>query len=32
MPSIPIVLPHVRDIIEPSTNEQARAAYLERQM
>ena len=30
MPTIPIVLPHVRDILEPSLNEQARAAYLER--
>ena len=32
IPSIPIVLPHVRDILEPSSNEQTRAAYLERQM
>ena len=32
MPTIPTVLPHVRDILEPSSNEQARAAYLERQM
>ena len=32
MPTIPIVLPCVRDILEPSLNEQARAAYLERQM
>ena len=32
MPSIPIVSPHVRNILEPSSNEQARAAYLERQM
>ena len=32
MPMIPIILPHVRDILEPSLNEQARAAYLERQM
>ena len=32
MPTIPIVLPHVRDILEPSLNEQARAAYLQRQM
>ena len=32
MPYIPIVLPPVRDIIEPSSSEQARAAYLERQM
>ena len=29
MPTIPIVLPHIRDILEPSSNEQARAAYLE---
>ena len=27
MSTIPIVLPHVRDILEPSLNEQARAAY-----
>ena len=27
LPTIPIVSPHVRDIIEPSSNEQARAAY-----
>ena len=32
MPTIPIVLPHVRDILEPSLSKQARAAYLERQM
>ena len=32
MPMIPIVLPHVRDILGPSSNEQARAAYVERQM
>ena len=32
IPSIPIVLPHVRDILEPSSSEQTRAAYLERQM
>ena len=32
MPTIPFVLPHVRDILEPSSNEQTRAAYLERQM
>ena len=25
-------IPHVRDILEPSSNEQARATYLERQM
>ena len=30
MPTIPIVLPHVRDILEPSSNKQVRAAYLER--
>ena len=29
---IPAVLPHVRDILEPSFNKQARATYLERQM
>ena len=32
MATIPVVLPHVRDILEPSLNEQARAAYLERQI
>ena len=32
MPTAPAVLPHVRDILEPSSNEQARAAYLEKQM
>ena len=32
MPTIPIVSPYVRDILEPSLIEQARAAYLERQM
>ena len=32
MPTIPIVSPHVRDILEPSLKEQARAAYLEGQM
>ena len=32
MPTIPIVSAHARDILEPSLNEQARAAYLERQM
>ena len=32
MPTIPIVSPHVRDILEPSSNEQVRAAYLEGQM
>ena len=32
IPTIPIVLPHVRDILEPSSNKQVRAAYLERQM
>ena len=32
MRTIPIVSPHVRDILEPSLNEQARAAYLEKQM
>ena len=29
--TIPIVLPHVRDILEPSSSKQAKAAYLERQ-
>ena len=32
MPTIPIVLPNVRDILEPSLNEEARAAYLEGQL
>ena len=32
MPTIPIILPHGRDILEPSSSEQGRAAYLERQM
>ena len=32
MPTIPIVSPHERDILEPSSSEQARTAYLERQM
>ena len=32
IPSIPIVPSHVKDILEPSSSEQARAAYLERQM
>ena len=32
IPSMPVPTPHVRDILEPSVNEQARAAYLERQM
>ena len=31
MPNLPIVSPSDRDILEPSSNEQARAAYLERQ-
>ena len=31
-PTIPIVPPHERYILEPSSSEQARAAYLERQM
>ena len=30
--SIPIVSHHARDILEPSSNEQARADYLEKQM
>ena len=32
MSTIPTVLPHVGGLIEPASNEQARAAYLERQM
>ena len=32
MPTISAVLPHVGDILEPASNEQERAAYLERQM
>ena len=32
MPTLPIVSPHERDILEPSSSEQARAPYLERQM
>ena len=32
MPTIPIILPHVRDILEPFSNKQVRAAYLEGQM
>ena len=32
MSTIPFVLPHVRDILEPLSNEQVRATYLERQM
>ena len=32
MPSMSISTSHVRDILELSLNEQARAAYLERQM
>ena len=30
IPSIPIVTSRMKDILEPSSNEQARAAYLER--
>ena len=29
---ISAALPHVRDILEPTSNEQVRSAYLERQM
>ena len=29
---ISVALPHVRDILEPTSNEQVRSAYLERQM
>ena len=32
MPTISAVLPHMGDILESTSNEQARAAYLERQM
>ena len=32
MPAIPGTLPPVRDILEPTCNEQARSNYLERQM
>ena len=32
MPTISAVSPHVGDIIQPSSNEQVRAIYLERQM
>ena len=31
-PTISDTLPHVRDILEPTSNEQVRYAYLERQM
>ena len=29
---LPAALPHVRDILEPTSNGQVRSAYLERQM
>ena len=32
MPTISAASPHVRDILEPTSNEQVRSAYLERQM
>ena len=32
MPTMPTVSPHVRDILEPSLNEQLRPTYLERQI
>ena len=32
MPTISAASPHVRDILEPTLNKQARSAYLERQM
>ena len=32
IPMISAALPHVRDILEPTSNEQTRSAYLERQM
>ena len=32
MPTISATLPHVRDILQPTSNEQVRSTYLERQM
>ena len=32
MPTMSAALAHVKDILEPASNEQARATYLERQM
>ena len=32
MPTISDTLPPIRDILEPTSNEQVRSAYLERQM
>ena len=32
IPTISATFPHVRDILEPTSNEQVRSAYLERQM
>ena len=32
MPTISATSPHMRDILEPASNEQVRATYLERQM
>ena len=32
MPTISETLPPIRDILEPTSNEQARSTYLERQM
>ena len=32
MPAISDTLPHVRDILKPASNKQARSTYLERQM
>ena len=32
MPTISATSPHIRDILEPASNEQVQAAYLERQM
>ena len=32
MPTMSDTLPHVRDILEPTSNEQVRSTYLERQM
>ena len=32
MPTISAALPHIRDILEPTSNEQVRTTYIERQM
>ena len=31
VPTVSAALPHVRDILEPTSNEQVKSAYLERQ-